>query len=323
MGKLALLFPGQASQAVGMGVDLSEASLAARRVYATADGVTGLSITALCASGPLERLTATEVAQPAVVATSLAALAVLREHAGDAASPAAVAGHSVGELAACAAAGALDVEQTLRLVHVRAQAMADACAAVDGTMAAVIGMDDAPLRAVCEEASGADGTVELANLNAPGQLVISGARVAVERAAALARQRGARRVLPLHVGGPFHSVYMRPAAEAMRQAVASAPFQPAVLPLVGNVDARALRSPDELRAELAAQVSAPVRWMDVLHTLAALGCDRFLEVGPGEVLAGLVRRTLPEARAASFGSMAGLEGALALVRDEHSSAEYS
>ncbi len=296
-----------------MGVDLRQRSARARALFDLADRLTGLPITRLCAAGPLERLTATEVAQPAVVATSLAALAVLEEELGDAVRPAAVAGHSVGELAACVAAGTLDAEVALRLVQVRAQAMAAACALVDGTMAAVLGLEEAPLRAACAEASRDEGTVEVANLNAPGQLVISGERTAVERASALARAAGARRILPLNVGGPFHSAYMRPAAERLNRALESAPVRDARVPLVANVTAREISAADDVRAELGRQLTAPVRWVDALHRLAALGCDCFLEVGPGQVLAGLVKRTLPDARVGSVGSAADLEVARQLL----------
>lgn len=315
MSGLALLFPGQASQAVGMGAALRSRSEQARAIYDLADRVTGLPITRLCQEGPLERLTETDVAQPAVVATSLAALAVLRDVAGDALAPTGVAGHSVGELAAYAAAEVLSEEATLSLVHARAQAMAAACRASNGTMAAVIGLDEEPLRRVCEQASQGDSVVALANLNAPGQLVISGDRAAIERAAAMAEEAGARRVLPLNVGGPFHSTYMQPAEDALRAALGRAALQPARVPVVANRDARPLQQVPELRAELAGQVTAPVRWSDTLQTLAEMGCDRFLEVGPGQVLVGLARRTLPGVRVASFGAPADLEAALPLVRD--------
>lgn len=316
MGGLALLFPGQASQSVGMGVELRRASARARAIFDLADAITGLPITRLCEEGPLDRLTATDVAQPAVVATSLAALAVLGEQCGTSLQPGAVAGHSVGEFAACVAAGVMDEATALRLVHVRAQAMAAACSLTDGTMAAVLGADPQQLRAACEEASGADGSVEIANLNAPDQTVIAGARPAVERAAELIRAAGARRVIPLTVGGPFHSVYMRPAAAALTAAVCDVTLQPAAVPLVGNVSAAAIRAPTQLADELSRQVYSPVRWVESLLCLAAMGCDRFLEVGPGQVLVGLVKRTLPGARAANLGAMADLDGAVGLVRAE-------
>ena len=315
---LALVFPGQASQAVGMGADLRAASASARELFALADRITGLPLAQLCAAGPLERLTETDVAQPAVVATSLAALASLRERIDpDAWQPAAVAGHSVGEITACVAAGAVDEASALRLVHVRAQAMAAACAAIDGSMAAVIGLDLANLSEACEavRAEG-DGSVEIANLNAPGQLIISGDRRAVERAGQRARAAGARRVLPLNVGGPFHSTYMRPTAAAFERALAETHFEPARVPLVANATADVLTQPDALRHALAVQLYSPVRWIECLERLAELGCDRFLEVGPGTVLAGLVRRTLPQARVASFGSLADLAAARSLLLDE-------
>jgi [acyl-carrier-protein] S-malonyltransferase len=294
-----------------MGTDLRQRSALARQLFGLADEITGLPITRLCEEGPLERLTETDVAQPAVVTTSLAALAVLREACEF--EVAAVAGHSVGELAAYVAAGVLDAEAALRLVQVRAQAMAAACASVDGSMAAVLGLDEPAVRAACMTASRNGSSVEVANLNAPGQLVVSGARDALERVADSARAGGAKRVLPLKVGGPFHSVYMRPAADAVSQALADTPLRRPDIPVVLNASARATQAPDELRHELSVQVYSAVRWTETLERLAELGCDRFLEIGPGTVLAGLVRRTLPDARVASFGSLADLPGACALL----------
>ena len=294
-----------------MGTDLQHHSEHARRLFELANSVTGLPIARLCAEGPLDRLTATDVAQPAVVTTSLAALAVLGEELQ--LQPSALAGHSVGELAAYVAAGVLDEEAAVRLVHARAQAMAEACLAVDGTMAAVLGLDEPTLRTVCAQASHNGSSVEIANLNAPGQLIVSGARDAVERVSEGAKAAGARRVLPLNVGGPFHSVYMRPAAEALAQAVAQTQFNPATVPVVVNASARLTRDAAELRDELHVQVYSPVRWIETVQCLAELGCDAFLEVGPGNVLAGMVRRTLPDAKVASFGSMADLPAARALI----------
>lgn len=314
-GGVALLFPGQASQAVGMGSALRAASPAARALFDLADRVTGLPITQLCEEGPIERLTDTEIAQPAVVTVSLAALAYLRDQLGERLRYAACAGHSVGELAACVGADALDEEGALRLVHKRAQAMMAACRQVDGTMAAVLGLDEAALAAACREASDATGSAEIANLNGPGQLVISGERQAVERAGALARRAGARRVVPLTVGGPFHSVYMRPAAEALRHAIQATTLRDAHTPLVLNVTGRQTTGEAEIREELQVQVYSPVRWADSLSRMAEMGCDRFLELGPGAVLTGLTRRALPNARATSFGEPATLEAAAGLLAD--------
>jgi [acyl-carrier-protein] S-malonyltransferase len=278
--------------------------------------VTGLPITRLAEAGPLDALTDTQVAQPALVATSLAALALLREQFPGSLCVGAVAGHSVGEFAACVAAGALDEEEALRLVHVRAQAMAAACRSVDGTMLAVVGLDAPTLQAICEAASDADGSVELANLNAPGQLIISGERRATQRAAEQARAAGARRVLPLTVGGPFHSVYMRSAAEPLRRALAETPPRAASVPLVANASAEPIQEPDQLTEELVDQICAPVRWSESLERLSRMGCDRFLEVGPGNVLAGLVKRTLPGSRVVSFGAPSHLEAARGLLSPE-------
>jgi [acyl-carrier-protein] S-malonyltransferase len=179
----------------------------------------------------------------------------------------------------------------------------------------VLGLDEAPLRAVCAAASHDGSSVEVANLNAPGQLIVSGTRDAIERVTDGARAAGARRVLPLNVGGPFHSVYMRSAADALAEAISRTAFQRPAIPVVVNASAEALQDPAELRDELALQIYSPVRWIETLQRLTALGCDRFLEVGPGQVLAGMVRRTLPSVTVASFGSMADLAGAAALLEN--------
>jgi [acyl-carrier-protein] S-malonyltransferase len=294
-----------------MGADLQRRSAHARRLFELADEVTGLPISRLCAEGPLDRLTQTDVAQPAVITTSLAALAVLREELGMQAD--AVAGHSVGEIAAYAAAGALEETDALRFVHARAQAMAAACQQVDGGMSAVLGLDEDALRGVCVQATVNGSSVELANLNAPGQLIVSGARDALDRLADVAKTAGARRVMPLNVGGPFHSVYMRPAAEALSSAILATTFQTARMPVVLNASARDSRDVADLQQELAVQVYSPVRWIESLQRLAVLGCGAFVEVGPGNVLTGLVRRTLPEVRAVSFGSMGDLDNVKAAL----------
>jgi [acyl-carrier-protein] S-malonyltransferase len=191
--------------------------------------------------------------------------------------------------------------------------MKNACSGVDGSMAAVIGLDEEPLRAACVAASDNGSSVEIANLNAPGNLIVSGARDALERVGVSARAAGARRVLPLNVAGPFHSVYMRPAADAVSHALSGVGLRPARVPIILNVSASPVQDAESLRRELAAQVYSPVRWIETLRCLSTLGCDRFLEVGPGNVLAGLVRRTLPDVKIASFGSLADLQAARAVV----------
>jgi [acyl-carrier-protein] S-malonyltransferase len=294
-----------------MGTDFVAESAEARRLFDAADDITGLPIKRLCAEGPIERLTATEVAQPAVVVTSLAGLAVLRSKLK--LDYMAVAGHSVGEYAACVAADVFDAETALKLVHKRAQAMAAVCSSVDGSMAAVIGLDEKSLRQVCEAVSENGSSVQIANFNAPGNLIVSGERGALERLTVGAKAAGARRVLPLNVDGPFHSAYMRPAAGAVAHALEGACLARARVAVVLNASAEPARSPDALRLELAEQVYSPVRWIETLLKLAAMGCDRFLEVGPGSVLAGLVRRTLQDVKVASFGSIADLEAAQAVL----------
>lgn len=299
---IALLFPGQGSQDVGMGDSLRAASERAEQLFRLADEVTGLPIAELCAHGPKEELTQTAVAQTAIVATSLAAAALLEETLGTSPMATAVAGHSVGELAALCWAGALDVPSTLRLVATRGRLMGRDSAAVDGTMAAVLGLDEASLHAVCRDASDASGQVQVANLNAPGQVVISGERGAVARASTLATAAGAKRVLPLTVGGPFHSVYMEAAARDFSSLVQSTPFHPPRVPIVLNASAALATDPVALAHELGVQMTSAVRWEQSINTLASLGCTTFVELGAGQVLSGLVRRIVPDARVASAGT---------------------
>src|SRR5438874_8868009 len=299
MVRYALLFPGQASQQVGMGADFARTSPAARALFEIADRETKLPLSRVIAEGPLEQLTDTRFAQPAVVAASLASLRVLREQLDCLAigPPTFCAGHSVGELAALAPASGADELTILKLVAARAQLMAECCERVDGTMAAVVGLAEPNVAALCRQARDTTGQiVEIANLNAPEQIVVSGHRHAVDWLHEAAPLHGARRVIPLKVGGPFHSSYMRPAAEAFAARLAEADLRCPDLPIVLNQTGRATRDVHEIRSELSGQITAPVRWADSLQTMFEAGCSLFLEVGPGQVLAGLVRRTLPEAR---------------------------
>ncbi|MCS6887280.1 MAG: ACP S-malonyltransferase [Chloroflexus sp.] len=298
---IAWVFPGQGSQVVGMGRDLIAASAAARQIFATADETLGFELSALCFSGPETDLTATENAQPALLTTSMALLAAMREFLGDRLEqPIAVAGHSLGEYSALVAGGALDFTTALRLVRRRGELMA---AAHEGSMAAVIGLDANILEQVCQEVSAAlqhnnhlHGTVVIANYNAPDQLVISGSVVAVEHASLLAKSRGAKRVIPLKVSAAFHSPLMVEAAEGMAQAIASATVHDLDIPLIANVTAEPLRDADDVRREIVAQVVAPVRWIASVQHMVAMGVETFVEIGPGRVLTGLIRRIAPEAR---------------------------
>lgn len=300
-----------------MGVDFRRLNPAAAALFEAADQATGLRVSSVVNEGPLERLTDTAFAQPAVVATSLAALAALRERLGTAQlAPAFCAGHSVGELAALAAAGSIDAETALGLVATRSRLMAEVCDGVNGSMAAVIGLDEGSLHQLCREASEASGeTVELACVNAPDQLVVSGHQAALDWLQSEGPARGARRIIRLAVSGPFHSVYMRPAAAAFAKVVAAAELREPAVPVVLNQTARATLEPAEIRRELGEQIAAPVRWADSLRTMCDAGCTLFVEVGPGQVLAGLVRRTLPFATVVGVQDEASLEQAVVTLRE--------
>jgi [acyl-carrier-protein] S-malonyltransferase len=305
----AWIFPGQGSQAMGMGRDLYDQFPASRAVFEEADEVLGFALSRLCFEGPAEALTATENAQPALLATSVAVLAALgwgsqagaKEAPGLA--PAFVAGHSLGEYSALVAARALSFATALRLVRRRGELMA---AATEGTMAAIIGLDTDRLAAVCAEARMV-GPVVIANENAPGQLVISGAGAAVARAGDLARQAGASRVMPLKVSAAFHSPLMVDAAESLREAILQAAVQPAGIPVVANVTAEPIVDAEQIRAELVRQVTAPVRWIATIQYMAGAGVDQFVELGPGTVLAGLVKRIVPGASRLSIGDAGAVQ----------------
>ncbi len=291
---IAFLFPGQGSQVVGMGADLYESSPAARAVFDLADATLGFPISLLCFEGPEETLTATENAQPAILTASLALLAALSEGGSPAdftvGRAAFVAGHSLGEYSALVAAGALDAATALRLVRRRGELMA---AAHEGTMSAVIGMGEADLEAICEEVA-IHGPAVIANYNAPGQLVISGAARAVEQAGALARERGAKRVIPLKVSAAFHSPLMEQAAEQLAELARDVAVDEARVPVISNVTARPMTRASAIRGELVAQITAPVRWIASVQRMAEQGATTFVEIGPGKVLTALVKRILPE-----------------------------
>jgi len=288
----AWVFPGQGSQAVGMGRDVVERFAAAQAVFDEADQVLGFALSELCFVGPAAELTRTENAQPALLTTSMALLAAAREYAAaeHLPGPSYVAGHSLGEYSALVAAGALSFADALCLVRRRGELMA---AATEGTMAAIMGLDVSTLHAICSEASDA-GSVVVANENSPGQLVISGTLAGVERAMALAKARGAKRALPLNVSAAFHSPLMAEAARGLEVAVAEVE-QVSVpkMPVISNVTADPLVEPQAIRAELVAQVTAPVRWIASVERMAADGVTHVVEIGPGNVLAGLIKRIAP------------------------------
>ena len=303
MTKIAYIFPGQGSQAIGMGQDLCTHSKTARTVFDEADMFIGTKLSSLCFYGPEESLKQTIYTQPALYVTSVAALRVLRE--AGAPLPEAVAGHSVGEYAALFAAGAFDFETGLHLVERRAQEMHRAALTSPGAMAAVLGLTGAEVVAACQEAQSA-GAVQAANFNGGGQVVISGSPNGVARASEIAKTNGAKRVIPLNVSGAFHSSLMSPAVEAMQYALKSAVVNPTKIPVVANLTADYETQPDEIKANLAAQIDHPVRWEETIGRLAADGVDTFVEVGSGTVLTGLMKRLAPEARVYSVGDMAGI-----------------
>lgn len=294
-----LVFPGQGSQRVGMGADLAQHSAAARHIFNRLDAIAGRPISRLCFDGPEDALRPTDVAQPALVATALAALAAYRELAGDPIATLDVrwlAGHSLGEYAACVAAGALSLDDGLSLAVERGRLMASA---PPGAMTAVLGLDTERLTELCQ----ADrGTVVVANDNAPGQAVLSGEPESVARVGQAAQAAGARRVIPLNVGGAFHSPLMADAARAFDVTLAATPIKDPIVPIVGNVEARPLATATELRTELAAQIASPVRWRESVLWLADVGADRLIECGPGNVLSGLAKRTAATVSSATLGT---------------------
>ncbi|MBO6815140.1 MAG: ACP S-malonyltransferase [Rhizobiaceae bacterium] len=287
---LAVVFPGQGSQSVGMGQALVEASPAAKSVFDEVDEALGEKLSAIILNGPEDTLTLTANAQPALMAVSMAAIRMLEENGFSLEQHAShVAGHSLGEYSALCAAGTFSVYDTARLLRIRGNAMQAAVPVGEGAMAAIIGLDDETVNAICTEVSG-DGPCQVANDNGGGQLVISGAKSAVERAASLASEKGAKRALLLPVSAPFHSAMMTPAAEAMQEALANVSMNDPVVPLVANVLASPVTQADEIRKRLVEQVTGQVRWRESVEWMAANGVTNLMEVGSGKVLCGLARR---------------------------------
>lgn len=295
----AFVFPGQGSQYSGMGKDLVEAFPEAREVFRQADAELGFPISRLCFEGPDDQLKLTEHTQPAILTVSVALFRVL-ENRGK--MPEYVAGHSLGEYSALVAAGALRFGDAVRIVRQRGRFMQEAVPVGVGAMSAIIGIDYGPLAAICEEAAQGQ-VVSPANINAPGQLVIAGHAEAVERAGKLATQKGARKVVPLPVSAPFHCALMKPAEERLATELAAIPFSDLRMPLVNNVDGCLIRSGEEARAGLIRQVSSAVRWVDDVERLVHAGVNEFVEVGPGKVLSGLIRRIARDATVTQVGTV--------------------
>ncbi len=312
----AFIFPGQGSQAPGMGRDLAEAFLAAREVFQEVDDTLNQKLSKLMFEGPAEELTLTENAQPALMAHSLAVLRVLETEGGFKLADRAVvvAGHSLGEYSALAAAGSFSIAAAAGLLKLRGQAMQQAVPAGAGAMAALLGCEVDLARDICAAAgpneAGKTEIIDIANDNGGGQVVVSGAKAAVDRACLIAKDRGVKRAMLLPVSAPFHCRLMAPAADAMAAALERTPPRPPALPLIANVAAAKVTDPAEIVRLLVAQVTATVRWRECVNAMTALGVDSFVELGAGKVLTGIAKRLSPDARAAAAGTPADIEALL-------------
>ncbi len=307
---VAVTFPGQGSQTVGMGAALFSASAGAKAVFEEVDEALGEKLSATIFEGPQDTLTLTANAQPALMAVSIAALRAMEEQGFSLSDSAAyAAGHSLGEYSALCAAGTFSIADTARLLRIRGNAMQAAVPAGEGAMAAIIGLEQSVVEEICVEAT-ASGSCSIANDNGGGQLVISGAKTAIEQAAAAATEKGAKRALMLPVSAPFHSQLMAPAAEAMAEALAEVEMNAPCVPLVANVLASPLSDPDQIRQKLVEQVTGQVRWRETVEWMAANGVTQLLEVGAGKVLSGLARRIDRSLSSANVGAPDDIAGAL-------------
>ncbi len=303
MTQVAWVFPGQGSQSVGMCRDLYDNVKSARAVFKQADEALGISLTKLCFEGPEDELRQTINAQPALVTASIACLEAIRETTGNKFAPAAfLAGHSLGEYTALAVAGVFDFTTAVRLARERGRLMHEAGQQRPGAMAAIIGLDETKLAEVCK----ASDTV-MANINCPGQIVISGAAENIKKAMELAAAAGASRAIPLQVSGAFHSPLMKPAVEGMTKYLNATLFKKPAVPVIGNVTALPLATPEAVKTELRNQLTSPVQWQGTIEYMAQHGVSTFIEIGPGKVLTGLIKRINKEVTTQNIGDLAAVK----------------
>lgn len=306
----AFVFPGQGSQVTGMGKDIAERYPTARRVFNEIDSALGFSISRLCFDGPDDQLKLTQNTQPAILAVSSAIHAVLEEQG--ATRRDLVAGHSLGEYSAIVSVGGLTPAEAAKIVHLRGRFMQDAVPVGTGGMAALIGPSVDEVRAICEEAAQGE-VVSIANINAPGQIVIAGTKAGIDRAIEIAKKRGVRRALPLPVSAPFHCELMKPAEEKLKPVLDEAPFKDLWMSLISNVDASPIGTAHAVRNALVRQVASPVRWVESVQKMVSMGVKHFVEVGPGSVLTGLIKRIDPSVEVMNVSDVPSLEAYVARV----------
>lgn len=311
--KIAFVFPGQGSQTVGMGKDLMERYPIARKTFEEADEALGFSISKMCFEGPEADLRLTFNTQPAILTVSVAAYRILAEHG---LQPVVAAGHSLGEYSALVASGAMTFADAVRLVRKRGQFMQEAVPVGEGGMAAIMGLDSDTIVAVCQKVEADSGfAVQAVNFNCPGQIAIAGAAKGVEAAIAALKEAGAKRAVSLPVSAPFHSTLMKPAAERLAAALAEINIGQAAFPVVSNVNAEPVTDGNTIRQLLVAQAASPVRWIESVEQMGRLGCDLFVEIGPGKVLTGFTKKILKEAETLNVEDLPSLEKTLDYFRE--------